>query len=187
MKSYKMDDMISRQATIDAMETVYWYHINKNGQLASGANSKEYEPLYKAEDVYKILNDMPSVQPEECTETPVCDCISRQAAIHIASGYCHPANIAAELSKLPSAQPEQRWIPVSERLPEEHVCDDGFVEPSVSVLVQLNNKEMKVSRYWGSRESYKDEPWIDLSYPTTLEVVAWMPLPEPYRESEDKG
>ena len=34
------------------------------------------------------------------------DLISRQAAIYIASGYCHPANIAKELAKLPSAQSE---------------------------------------------------------------------------------
>ena len=80
----------------------------------------------------------------------------------------------------------QSWIPVAEEMPKEHICDDGFIEPSVSVLVQLNNKEMKVSRYWGSRERYKDKPWIDLSYPTTLEVVAWMPLPESYKtESEE--
>jgi len=39
------------------------------------------------------------------------DLISRQAAIHVASGYCHPANIAEELRKLPSAQPE-RDIPI---------------------------------------------------------------------------
>lgn len=41
------------------------------------------------------------------------DLIERQAAIDIASGYCHPANIAKELAKLPSAQPERkhgRWI-----------------------------------------------------------------------------
>ena len=31
------------------------------------------------------------------------DLISRQAAIDIASGYCHPANIAKELERLPSA------------------------------------------------------------------------------------
>jgi hypothetical protein len=35
------------------------------------------------------------------------DCISRQAAIRIASGYCHPANVAKELAKLPSAQPQR--------------------------------------------------------------------------------
>lgn len=34
------------------------------------------------------------------------DCISRQAAIRIASGYCHPANVAKELVKLPSVQPD---------------------------------------------------------------------------------
>lgn len=36
------------------------------------------------------------------------DLIDRQEAIRIASGYCHPANIAMELAKLPSAQ--QGWI-----------------------------------------------------------------------------
>ena len=34
------------------------------------------------------------------------DCISRQEAIKVASGYCHPANIADELRKLPPAQPK---------------------------------------------------------------------------------
>lgn len=32
------------------------------------------------------------------------DLISRTEAIRIASGYCHPANIADELRKLPPAQ-----------------------------------------------------------------------------------
>ena len=31
------------------------------------------------------------------------DYITRQAAIKIARGYCHPANIAKELAKMPSA------------------------------------------------------------------------------------
>ena len=34
------------------------------------------------------------------------DAIDRQAAIRIASGYCHPANVAKELAKLPSVQPD---------------------------------------------------------------------------------
>lgn len=36
------------------------------------------------------------------------DLISRADAIRIASGYCHQANIAQELAKLPSAQPERK-------------------------------------------------------------------------------
>ena len=30
------------------------------------------------------------------------DCISRAEAIRVASGYCHPSNVAKELAKLPS-------------------------------------------------------------------------------------
>lgn len=41
------------------------------------------------------------------------DAISRAEAIRIASGYCHPSNIAKELAKLPSVLPKQKtghWI-----------------------------------------------------------------------------
>lgn len=78
---------------------------------------------------------------------------------------------------------QPKWIPVEERLPEEHECIDGYMEPSESVLVQLSNGSMRVSRYWGR---VIDEPWMDLSYPTTLSVVAWMSLPGLYKtESEE--
>lgn len=57
------------------------------------------------------------------------DLISRQAAIDIASGYCHPTNIAKELAKLPSVQPERKkgkW----ERHNTYHGDDtSGFVDP----------------------------------------------------------
>ena len=47
------------------------------------------------------------------------DCISRTRAIYVASGYCHPANVAKELANLPPVNPTKTdWIPVSERLPE---------------------------------------------------------------------
>lgn len=41
--------------------------------------------------------------PKEDTTS---DCISRQEAIRIASGYCHFTNVAKELEKLPSVQPD---------------------------------------------------------------------------------
>lgn len=81
----------------------------------------------------------------------------------------------------------RRWIPVSEGLPEERKTITGpdvFVDPSEEVLVQMKSGWMHVTRYWGSRERYKNRPWIDLNYPTTDEVIAWMPLPERYKEGE---
>ena len=42
----------------------------------------------------------------EHRQEPCEDAISRADAIRVASGYCHPANIAKELAKLPPVQPK---------------------------------------------------------------------------------
>lgn len=60
----KDGDIISRQAAIDALESTRWYHIN-DGELVLGANSKLEPPLYKAEDVYKVIKTVSSTQPED--------------------------------------------------------------------------------------------------------------------------
>ena len=86
------------------------------------------------------------------------------------------------IKELPLITPQEpRWILVSERLPEEHICDDGFHEPSKSVLVQMKSGAMHTARYW----SRYDERWLDLNYPTTDEVIVWMPLPQPYKGVEE--
>lgn len=61
---------------------------------------------------------------------------------------------------------QTRWIPVSERLPEENEM----------VIVTSEFGNVTLSTYW--KKSYF---WDD------NHVIAWMPLPEPYKaESEDK-
>lgn len=57
-----MSDFISREDTIEKMEEVDWYHQNKNGEMVHGANPAEHQAWYKAEDVYKVLEDMPDVR-----------------------------------------------------------------------------------------------------------------------------
>ena len=59
-----MDDLISRQAAIDAIEEVDWYHQNNNKDMVHGANSSEDQAWYKADDIYKTLEALPSAQPE---------------------------------------------------------------------------------------------------------------------------
>ena len=105
------------------------------------------------------------------------DLISRQAAIDALMPIYKSASLRnrnvfstarkcmAAIEDLPSAQPEQRWIPCSERLPEER----GFY------LTTTKDKAV-----------YCDH-WNEDNFDRTEMVIAWMPLPEPYKtESEDK-
>ena len=57
-------DTVSRQAAIDAIDCVDWYHQNKNGEMVHGANSKEHQAWYKSQDIYTAIEQLPSVQPE---------------------------------------------------------------------------------------------------------------------------
>ena len=83
------------------------------------------------------------------------------------------------------AEAEQRWIPVSERLPEERdwylavfkESDTGFqLIPRVADYIGMGENKWQLIDE-GMASEYRD----------LLECVAWMPLPEPYKaESEDK-
>lgn len=87
-----------------------------------------------------------------------------------------------KIVKTLSERPQGEWIPASERLPEENVCDDGYHEPSKWVLVQTSGGQMYTSRYW-SRD--KENVWTDLNYPE--DIVAWQSLPEPYKGGGEEG
>lgn len=122
------------------------------------------------------------------------DCISRQAVRLIESdnnaypeawnedyekGFCDAIDLVLDL---PSAQ---QWTPCSEGFPEEHLCDDGYVEPSDYVLVWGDHGNYGVSRYWGNRRSKSDyKDWLDLDW-IAQKPIAWMPLPKPYKKEEE--
>lgn len=67
-----------------------------------------------------------------------------------------------------------KWIPCSERLPKKpeiYGDSDGYI-------VQTRRVEQPFIGYWDGRE------WADEEVDVVDEVIAWMPLPEPYREVE---
>ena len=113
-------DIISRQAAIDEVINLWVDKPFGNPALV---------------EIKDCIEKLPPAQPEKRTdkrtETHACDCISRQAAIRIASGYCHPANIADELAKLPPVQPERKtahWIEGRTDDPKTHniLCSNCF-------------------------------------------------------------
>lgn len=92
-----------------------------------------------------------------------------------------------EIQRLNDELDKYRWIPVSERLPEEEgeyicqvesecVCILGFTKDASKVDWLSFGKEFK-----GKALFYEFD--YELGY-YEREVVAWMPLPEPYKEAE---
>jgi hypothetical protein len=73
-----------------------------------GWGDKQKETVTEA--VQMAVEALKTQLPKEDTTS---DCISRQEAIRIASGYCHFTNVAKELEKLPSVQPVGKDINVS--------------------------------------------------------------------------
>lgn len=63
-------DLIRRSEAIEAIENTDWYHQNANKDMVSGANPDEHQAWYKAEDVYKALESVPSTQPEGYIKIP---------------------------------------------------------------------------------------------------------------------
>jgi len=174
---------------------------------------KYYHPYSKQANIpiselYDILEQMPSAETHENrTETHACDCISRQAAIDaldavfpvdpMKSEYAQGIACGAALAKtyveqLPSAEPEQKWIPCSERLPEVHESGNsvsGIYMQSNPVLVYgtceyEDNAQFHVVTYCDDLDG--NTYWsTELDAITVSGVIAWMPLPEPWKGEKD--
>ena len=79
-----------------------------------------------------------------------------------------------------------KWIPVSERLPEEYgEYLITWKTSDVSDLLFISVCEYETSyEYDAEKHRFKGE-WIVDDYMlahSDYEVIAWMPLPEPYKE-----
>ena len=73
------------------------------------------------------------------------------------------------LNYLSSVTPQEpRWIPVSERLPDIHNYSEHY-------LVTLKNGEV----HRAMCTEMNGEHWWNYNLD---DVIAWMPLPQPYRE-----
>ena len=128
-----------------------------------------------------------TAQQEEVRGMAVLDHIAesdRKAALKICRRYWHPTYnpIMEEIEKLPSVQQEQRWIPVTERLPENDNevlitvwdAEDDYVE----VYKGFYQGHEWWTQWCHGCSKIKDEPCGENI------VIAWRPLPEPYRGGE---
>lgn len=133
------------------------------------------------------------------------DLIERQIALNAVDAIGHIATmpdgdkcirrsaVKYTLSMLPPAQPKLKWIHVSERLPEERDWylgifkepDTGWINPTPFICDYLLGTKTKATTKegWILKGHTDMEEYID--YYFNLECVAWMPLPEPYKEDKE--
>jgi Protein of unknown function (DUF551). len=122
------------------------------------------------------------------------DCISRQAVKEMLTAEwtkympmeldMNLSFVLDKISVLPSVTPKTEWIPVSERLPE-----DIGGEYLVNIEYKGEYEGIDIAEY--QIGGYMDGLWITsndwIEGPAERwHVTAWMPLPQPYKESEDE-
>ena len=143
-------DCISRQMAIDTLM-----------EILDRPNHAEF--LY-TDEICKALGALPSAQPEPCDDPrAVIYYLAEKIGIHR----------LYELVVALRGEPEQRWIPCSERLPaygeDVLISIGGYC--NVGHIVSVNEEEQYNWYFSG---------WYHLPN----DVDAWMPLPEPRKEGE---
>ena len=136
-KGEPMDDLISRQAALDAMETWDKFGCDPDGKLVRYDDDKHYIPYVHYEDMVHAIKHLPSAQPG--------------------------------------------WIPCDVRTPK-HVEESYWICTDTGYQCQCRWTNNVFGL--GARDEWG---WKLLDIPQYSKVVAWQPLPTPYREGGQDG
>ena len=81
------------------------------------------------------------------------------------------------IENIPSAEPERKWIPVTERLPKDNrqvLVYAQSVHYALAKYDEMMEPDGEWKKQWVTFDAWKP-------YYTIKNVIAWMPLPEAWR------
>lgn len=124
------------------------------------------EMMCKHEDCWTDEEHCPRINKENC------QCL--ETALLELKKYQDTGLTPEQVRKL---KEEPRWIPVTERMPVESKENPVFENKELELyLVSVKNQDYAFRAFWNGK-SFTDG-W------SKLDVIAWMPLPEPYKQEE---
>lgn len=160
------NDLISRKALKKAVENlVAGGEERLKDYYENGSKSEENEWIGGVYDVWELIDNAPTVEQFDDTEL--------QRAVGYADGY----------SKGREERPQGEWIPVSERLPE------GKIDPTTNdfELVLCSTVWEVVRPYkFGKPIGHSEAHFWRGSGIMDDYVIAWKPMPEPYKGVENE-
>jgi hypothetical protein len=166
------EDAVSRSQALKELEESAKHHAN---------DSREEVLLRRDREIIRAL---PSVKPAACiakvnfSKEDVIKAIDRHT-FDTDDGLCLDEDISIIIEELPPVTPVQRWIPVSERLPKER----GVYIVTEKVFSVTDREHTGRFNLMTEQVEFGNGKWRRAKF---FEVIAWMPLPEPYKESEEK-
>lgn len=117
------------------------------------------------------------------------DCIGRQAVIDTIFAECSGEKLDIDFAKVlllrraikalpPIIPQESKWIPVSERLPKVADC--------YAVTRQIGSDLIVDACFFDGTNTWHNDNRINHERNYLTNIVAWMPLPEPYKAESEK-
>lgn len=208
------DDLVRRQAAITAIQKAYADTEGGADRCAVWKNVGLTNALHIMQDLPSGQTEKMQLSKEDATKGTTFDCISRQAAIKALhdeivrrridedtndDGTLDEFDTEAILRRLPSAQPEQiardiatiieneqdmRVVLKNAEHTETHSCDyeRTGTHDWIPVTERQPNHELAIVQF-------SDGDFSLLQFPTAYrwkDIVAWFPLPEPYKEGQDE-
>lgn len=90
--------------------------------------------------------------------------------------------LAEWLTELQERREADRWIPVSERLPNTL----GVYNVTRKIIEGETSYVISDACYFDGQNTWHADTGVNHGRPYLTDVIAWQPLPKPYKESEDK-
>lgn len=88
--------------------------------------------------------------------------------------------LAEWLTELAERREADRWIPVSERLPNTL----GVYNVTRKIIEGETSYVISDACYFDGQNTWHADTGVNHGRPYITDVIAWQPLPEPYKESE---